>query len=124
MVEIIIWNKLNPTPASSVNITNAYEFVLVFGDTPLKANSTYTSNVITTSVYSSNPYKKVHRAVMSTDFGHEFFNRYIPEGSYILDPYFGVGTTGELCIKHKCNYQGIELSDEYIKIAKERLLLL
>src|SRR3989304_8024616 len=47
--EIIIWEKTNPLPANGNNITNAYEFFIVFGDSPLKSNSTYTKNIISTA---------------------------------------------------------------------------
>ena len=42
IVEIIIWEKSNPMPASGTSITNAWEFFIVLGDKPLKSNSTYT----------------------------------------------------------------------------------
>ena len=47
--DIFIWEKSNPLPASGKSITNAYEFIIVFGGS-LKSNTTYTKNHITTSV--------------------------------------------------------------------------
>ena len=38
--EIVIWEKTNPMPASGNSITNSYEFFIVFGDKPLKSNTT------------------------------------------------------------------------------------
>jgi site-specific DNA-methyltransferase (adenine-specific) len=40
---------------------------------------------------------------------------------FVLDPFFGSGTTGVVCAKHDRNYLGIELHPEYISIAMERL---
>lgn len=41
--------------------------------------------------------------------------------SKILDPFFGSGTTGEVCLDCGRNFVGIELHPEYVKIAKKRL---
>jgi DNA modification methylase len=39
----------------------------------------------------------------------------------VIDPFFGAGTTGLVARKHGCKVIGIELSEEYIKIALKRL---
>ena len=43
------------------------------------------------------------------------------EGDTVLDPFMGSGTTGVACKKLNRNFIGIELSDEYCKIAEARL---
>ena len=43
------------------------------------------------------------------------------EGGVVLDPFFGAGTTGLVALKQNKNFIGIELSEEYIKIAEKRL---
>lgn len=43
------------------------------------------------------------------------------EGDIILDPFFGSGTTGLVALKLGRKYIGIDLSEEYCKIAEERL---
>ena len=40
----------------------------------------------------------------------------------IIDPFFGSGTTGVVAKKLMCNYIGIELNPNYVKIAKDRLM--
>lgn len=42
-------------------------------------------------------------------------------GDLILDPFFGSGTTGAVAKKLKRNFIGIEVNEEYIEIAQERL---
>lgn len=123
IVEIIIWNKQNPMPASGVNITNSYEFVVVFQKEgkPLKANSTYTKNHFTTNVYSDNQYKEIHRALMHPQACDFIIENFIKEGDTVLDPFFGLGTTALSCIKYKVNYIGFELSTQYVEVAKERI---
>ena len=44
-----------------------------------------------------------------------------PIGGIVLDPFFGIGTTGIVAKKNGKNYIGIEISQEYIKIAEERI---
>ena len=69
--QIIIWEKSNPLPASGNNITNAYEYFIVLGNIPLKSNTTYTKNHITTSVNSETT-TKIHKAVMKQDVSDWF----------------------------------------------------
>ena len=44
-----------------------------------------------------------------------------PEG-IVLDPFSGTGTVGVVCKKNKRNFIGIELNEEYIKMAKQRIV--
>jgi site-specific DNA-methyltransferase (adenine-specific) len=44
-----------------------------------------------------------------------------PVGGVVLDPFFGIGTTGIVAKKNNRNYIGIEISPEYIEIIKKRL---
>lgn len=124
IVDVIIWNKSNPMPASGHNITNSYEFIIVLSKThtSLKSNRTYTKNVITTNVYSSNPYKKIHRAVMNPDVARSIFNDYMQENKVVLDPFMGVGTTAVVAKEFGLDYIGFEITQEYISVANERLL--
>lgn len=44
-----------------------------------------------------------------------------PENAIICDPFLGSGTTGVACINTNRKFIGIELNDEYYKLAKERI---
>jgi len=117
IVEVIIWEKSNPMPASALAITNAYEFFLVLGDKPLKSNTTYTKNIITTSVNGKMP--ESHKAVMKQEVADWFIEKFTKEGETILDPFAGTGTTA-LTSKTR-NYILIEKESAYIEIIKTRL---
>lgn len=119
--EIIVWNKTNPTPSSNGGITNAYEFILVLGEKPLKANKNYTKNVITTSVYSENPYKDIHRAVMKPQLASMIISNFTNEGDVVLDCFMGLGTTAIACIDANRKYIGFELDEGYCKISLDRI---
>lgn len=45
----------------------------------------------------------------------------IPVPQTVLDPFNGSGTTGEVAIKHRRNYIGIELNPAYIELTNKRL---
>lgn len=123
IIDIIIWNKSNPMPASGNNITNAYEFILVLASdmTSLKSNSTYTKNAVTTNVYSNNPFKKVHRAVMNPDICYWLIDKFTKQGDTILDIFSGTGTTA-LCSKERNRqYIGFEINKEYWELSNERI---
>ena len=117
---IIVWEKSNPFPSNGNNITNAYEFFLVFGSEIFKSNDTYTKNHITTAVNSEST-TSIHKAVMKQEVADWFINKFTLKGDTILDPFMGLGTTGISCKKMNRNFIGIELNEEYFKIAEDRI---
>jgi DNA modification methylase len=44
-----------------------------------------------------------------------------PEGGVVLDPFMGSGTTGVSALKNKRYFIGIDISPEYVEIARKRL---
>ena len=44
-----------------------------------------------------------------------------PTGGVVLDPFMGSGTTGIACILEHRDFIGIEISEEYMEIAKRRI---
>lgn len=116
---IIIWNKKNPMPANSQNITNAYEFIIVFGDDSLQSNNTYTMNFISTSVNNDMPNE--HKAVMPLDVARWIIENFTEQGESVIDCFFGTGTTGVACKILDREYIGIEIVEKYAKFAEERI---
>jgi DNA modification methylase len=45
-----------------------------------------------------------------------------PEGGTVLDPFAGAGTTGMVALRHGRSFIGIELSPEYARQARERII--
>jgi site-specific DNA-methyltransferase (adenine-specific) len=117
--EIIIWEKSNPMPASGYSITNAVEYFIVLGKESLKSNTTYTKNIITSSVNSKMP--KIHKAVMKQEIADYFIKKFTKEKDIILDPFMGIGTTGISCVSTNRDFIGIELIKEYYDISKHRI---
>lgn len=46
---------------------------------------------------------------------------YTKPGDTILDPYMGSGTTGVACVQTGRNFIGIEISENYFKVAQKRI---
>lgn len=121
IVENIIWHKTNPMP--NPHVINSYEYFLVLSQDKksLKANRTYVKNHFSTPVYSQNPYKKIHRAVMHPDACDYILQNFCTTGDVVFDPFMGVGTTGVQSIKNGMGFIGAELNDDYFSIASERI---
>lgn len=66
-------------------------------------------------------YREAHFATFPGDLIRPCILAGCPENGVVLDMFFGSGTTGEECIKHRRKYIGIELNPGYIEIAKNRL---
>jgi site-specific DNA-methyltransferase (adenine-specific) len=62
-----------------------------------------------------------HPAVFPECLAEDHILSWSNEGDTILDPMSGSGTTLKMAKKNNRNYIGIELSEEYCKIANERL---
>lgn len=119
IVEIIIWEKTNPLPAAGASITNAYEFFIIFGNEPLKSNTTYTKNIISTAVNSD--MTKEHKAIMKQDVADWFIKTFTKEGDTILDCFMGSGTTAISCKYYNRNFIGFELAKEYVELCEKRI---
>jgi site-specific DNA-methyltransferase (adenine-specific) len=111
IVDIHIWEKSNPMPASGKNITNSVEYFLILGKDSLKSNFTYTKNIITTSVNSSMPTE--HKAVMKKEVAEHFIKKFTQENDTILDCFFGYGTTGLVAKEMNRKFIGIEKEESY-----------
>lgn len=117
--EIFIWEKDNPMPASGHNITNSVEYFILFGDKRPQSNTTYTKNVIHSSVAKM---PKIHKAVMKQEVCDWFFNNFFHEGESVIDPFCGCGTTGISAVKYGLDFVGIDICEEYCNYAKEQIM--
>ena len=122
IIEVLIWKKSNPMP--NPHLINAYEYILVLSknNKSLKANSTYTFNHFETPVFSHNPYKEIHRAVMHPKACEFMLTNFASKGDVVCDPFMGVGTTGVESLKASMSFVGVELDEAYFKIAEKRII--
>lgn len=116
---IIVWNKKNPTPANSNNITNAYELFIVLSDKAVKTNGGYVKNSIISTINTEK--FNGHSAVMKMEVAEWFIKNFTKEGQTILDPFAGCCTTAVACLKHGRKSLNIELVKEYYEMGKNRI---
>ena len=70
----------------------------------------------------SGKHDKNHPAVFPEKLAEDHILSWSNEGDTILDPMAGSGTTLKMAKKNNRNYIGIEISQEYVNIIKQRLL--
>lgn len=78
----------------------------------------YPDNVIHMATESSN---KNHSAVFPIGLPSWFIKLFTKSNDVVLDPFFGSGTTGVASLQNGRKYIGIELLEEYCKIAEDRI---
>ena len=129
----IIWHKPNPMPESIKDrCTKAHEYIFLFSksskyyfdnesikeDCVSKTGKRNKRSVWTVSTKS---FKGAHFATFPMDLIEPCVLAGCPEDGIVLDPFAGSGTTGIVAVNNDRNACLLELSDEYIEIAKNRI---
>jgi site-specific DNA-methyltransferase (adenine-specific) len=65
--------------------------------------------------------KTGHPAVFPEQLVYDHIISWSNEGDTVLDPFLGSGTTGKMAKQLNRNFIGIEISEEYLQIAKQRI---
>ena len=63
---------------------------------------------------------KYHPAVFPKELADRVVKYYSFKGDVVLDPFAGIGTVGESCVKHDRRFILAEMSPEYVDIIKEK----
>lgn len=67
------------------------------------------------------PSKYGHPAMMPAKLIRDLILTYSAEGDWIVDPFCGSGTTGEMALELGRNFVGIEISERWANVARQRL---
>jgi len=144
----IIWNKASSASpstawgswmsASNPILRDIHEYILIFSkgeykrdrkrkEKELKQNSITKDNFMewTKSIWTFNAEsaRRVgHPAPFPIDLPYRLIQLYSFETDIIIDPFIGSGTTAIAALKSKRNFVGFEISEEYIKIAENRIM--
>lgn len=137
----IIWDKAASSggscawgswkSAANPSLRDVHEYILVFSKGSLsrkKGKDTIRKEDFlewTKSIWKMNTEsaKRVkHPAPFPEELPHRLINLYSFEGDIILDPFMGSGTTAVAALKNKRRFVGYDISEEYVKIANERLI--
>ena len=68
-----------------------------------------------------NPLKRRHPAVFPDKIPYDFIQCFCPENGVVLDPFVGSGSTAVMAKVLGRHYIGIDISNEYCELAKERI---
>jgi site-specific DNA-methyltransferase (cytosine-N4-specific) len=138
----IIWHKPNCQPESVKDRpTRSHEYIFLFskseqyyydseaikepaqatGQTKNKRTVWFMNALESIWNVSTEPFKGAHFAVFPRSLIQPCILAGSKEGSLVLDPFFGSGTTGEVCLAASRKCVGIELKSEYVVIANKRL---
>lgn len=63
----------------------------------------------------------IHPTVKPTDLMQYLVRLVTPPNGTVLDPFMGSGSTGKACVREGFDFIGIELDEEYLNIAKNRI---
>lgn len=138
----IIWHKPNCQPESVKDRpTRSHEYIFLFSKSeryyydneaikePSQTNGKTKNKRTVWSVdaletvwnVNTEPFKDAHFAVFPRTLIRPCILAGTKKNSLVLDPFFGSGTTGEVCLETGRKCVGIELKSDYIDIAKRRL---
>lgn len=86
-----------------------------------KFTSNETRNKRSVWSITTKPFKDAHFAVMPESLVEPCILAGSREQGIVLDPFFGAGTVGLVALKNNRNFLGIELNENYSKIAENRI---
>jgi DNA modification methylase len=81
-----------------------------------------TANKKTVWTVTTKPYKEAHFATFPPDLIEPCILAGSRPSDIVLDPFNGSGTSGEVALRHRRDYIGIELNPNYIRLTERRLL--
>lgn len=81
----------------------------------------YMKNKRSVWTVATKPYKDAHYAVYPPELVRDCILAGCPVDGIVIDPFFGSGTTGEVCAENNRNWIGIDLDPRNEVLAKKRL---
>lgn len=83
--------------------------------------SPYTRNRRSVWSIATHPFPAAHFATFPPELVRPCILAGCPAGGVVLDPFFGAGTVGVVCVEEGRRYLGIELNPEYVDMAEQRI---
>jgi len=118
-----VWHKSNPAPLCNHKYLNDVEYWIYIKGKKSKILGDYHSKSM---VYKSQINKKDkalygHATCKPVELMEKFLINHTIAGATVLDPFMGSGSTGVACKNLNRNFIGVELSEKYFNVAKERI---
>lgn len=112
----LVWAK--NTAITNMYYMDSHEYIIFCR----KGSSKKINNCGTKSVLNfDNPRGKLHPTEKPVDLMQVLIENSSNEGDVVLDPFMGSGSTGVACINSNRKFIGIEIDENYFKIAKQRI---
>jgi DNA modification methylase len=121
LIQTVIWDK--KTIGLGWRYRPSYETIIIGSKSKDKYNFYDTSKSCSNIVRYNNviPQKGDHPTPKPVDLMAHFLRIHTNKGDTVLDPFLGSGTTAVACKMLDRNYIGIELSEKYCEIARDRI---
>lgn len=114
---MIVWDKGNCTP--NRYYLNSYELILMLRKGKAKnINNMGTKNILRVPNITR---KKLHPTEKPVELIEILISNSSQRNDVVLDPFMGSGSTGVAAINTNRNFIGIELDENYFKIAEKRI---
>ena len=122
-VQLLIWNKTNPSPLCNGKYIQYIEFIVyVRGkNAPFNNDSPIAYKYRVKKYPFVYPTLKTHPTQKPIELMNELVEVHSFKNNTILDCFMGSGTTGVACVKTKRKFIGIEKEEKYFNIAKQRI---
>ena len=112
----LVWKKNNITP--NRYYMQCLEYILLLSKRPALS----IANMGEKNFFEiQNPRGKTHPTEKPVDLIEIFVKNSSKEGQIVLDPFMGTGSAGVACKNLNRNFIGVEIDENYFKIAQERL---
>lgn len=121
-VKCLIWEKGNKICGRYY--MNCFEYIILFrkgGDKPINKCGTPDILKISIKKMKDSNGKNLHDTEKPVDLMKILVENSSNERDVVLDPFMGIGATGIACVNTNRRFIGIELSEKYYNIAKERI---
>lgn len=117
-VRLCCWKKTNPSPMNGQSIWLSGAEYAVYFKKPKATFNQHCKNCVWEFPSGRDKQHPTEKPLKLFEYLIESSSN---AGDVVLDPCLGSGTTAVACKKLNRNYIGIEISEEYCKIAEERL---
>ena len=120
---ILSWHKSNPVPACGNKYLTDTEFILFFREKGVKVYGSFDTKktYYVTPLNQKDKKKYGHPTVKPEEIVKNLIINGSNEGEVILDPFMGSGTTGAVCVGINRKFIGIEIDEQYFKVAQDRI---
>ena len=121
-IKSLIWDKGNKIMGQFY--MSQFEYILFFRKgRGVKINNCGTSDILSIPNIKTKDKNgnNIHDSEKPVDLMRILIDNSSKEGETVLDPFMGVGGAGAACKKLNRNFIGMELDENYFKIAEERI---